>query len=66
MNIFAIVNVVGVNIVTVVVVVVIVVIVVALKSLFHNFCFERTNPSNSEFWSMIPLRTRYSSVYFKR
>ena len=54
--------VVGVNTVTVVVFVVIVVFVVvvvaALKSLFHDFCFERIHCSNSEFCSIITLKTR--------
>ena len=65
-NIAVIVNiVVGVN-VAIVVVVVTVVIVVALIYLFHDFCFERTNPSISEFWSMITSRMQYSNFYLKR
>ena len=55
--------VVGVNTVTVVVVFVVivvfvVVVVAALKSLFHDFCFERIHRSNSEFCSIITLKTR--------
>ena len=60
-NVVAVVIVVVVNIVTVVVVV-----VVAVKSPFNDFCPMRTNPSNSEFCSMISLTTRYSCIYFQR
>ena len=53
--------VVGVNTVTVVFVVFVVfvvVVVAALKSLFHDFCFERIHCTNSEFCSIITLKTR--------
>ena len=45
-------------VVFVVIVVFVVVVVAALKSLFHDFCFERIHCSNSEFCSIITLKTR--------
>ena len=50
------------SVVVIVVILVVVVVNAAIKSRFQQFCPEKTNPSSSEFCSIMTSTARYSCI----